>query len=172
MSKDEKSDFLKAMQAVQPLKHNHAPVEKPKPRAKAIFTRADEDQVLKEAIESDIQQAEFESGDVLSYARPGVQKRVMRRLRKGDYKVQRVCDLHGETVASAKEILIKFMHNCQRDEIRCVRIIHGKGNRSGHAGPVIKPKVNRWLRVWDHVLAFHSARIEDGGTGALYVLLR
>ena len=172
MSIDDKNDFKQAMQEVKPLTHNQASVAKPKPKAKAKFTQADQKCVLTESIESDIQKAEFESGDVISYARPGIQKRIIRRLRKGDFKVQRECDLHGETLASAKLILIDFMKRCQQDGIRCVRIIHGKGKGSGHNGPVIKPMVNRSLRVWDHVIAFHSARIEDGGTGAVYVLLK
>jgi DNA-nicking Smr family endonuclease len=54
----------------------------------------------------------------------------------------------------------------------CVRIIHGKGLRSRHKGPVIKTKVNTWLRQRDDILAFCSARPVDGGTGAIYVLLR
>ena len=53
-----------------------------------------------------------------------------------------------------------------------VRIVHGKGRGSGQRGPVLKQKVNRWLRQWDTVLAFVSTRQVHGGTGALYVLLR
>ncbi len=59
-----------------------------------------------------------------------------------------------------------------RDRLQCVRVIHGKGLRSGARGPVLKLSVNRWLRQWDDVLAFVSAPARDGGTGALYVLLR
>ena len=165
-------EFADAMQEVQPISHNQAVLDKPKPSARANFTRKDEQQVLIEAIESDIQEAELASGDVISYTRPGVQKRILRNLSRGQYKVQRVCDLHGETVASAKALLLAFMHECERDKIRCVKIIHGKGKHSGHKGPVIKAKLNRWLRLWDSVMAFHSARINDGGTGAVYVLLK
>ena len=56
--------------------------------------------------------------------------------------------------------------------MRCVRIIHGKGSRSEEGQPVLKHKVNYWLRCRDEVLAFTSATGRDGGTGALYVLLR
>ena len=56
--------------------------------------------------------------------------------------------------------------------IQCVRIVHGKGLRSGPRGPVLKASVNRWLRQWDDVLAFVTAPVRDGGTGAIYVLLR
>jgi len=166
------SEFKTAMREVQPLSHNQASINKPKPSARAIFTRQDEQQVLLEAFESDVQESELESGDVIAYTRPGVQKRILKRLRKGDYKVERVCDLHGETVRSARELLLDFMHECEREQVHCVKIIHGKGKRSGHKGPVIKPKLNRWLRLWDSVIAFHSARSNDGGTGAVYVLLK
>jgi DNA-nicking Smr family endonuclease len=53
-----------------------------------------------------------------------------------------------------------------------VRIIHGKGYRSGARGPVLKNAVNLWLRRHLDVMAFASARAIDGGTGAVYVLLR
>jgi DNA-nicking Smr family endonuclease len=56
--------------------------------------------------------------------------------------------------------------------LRCIRVIHGKGLRSGPAGPVLKEEVDHWLRKLDNVAAFASARPVDGGTGALYVLLR
>lgn len=165
-------EFVLAMQEVQPISHNQASLDKPKPSARAKFTHSDEHQVLLEAMESEIEDSELESGDVISYARPGVQKRILKKLRKGEFKIERVCDLHGETLATAKELLLDFMHECEREHIHCVKIIHGKGRRSGHKGPVIKPKLNRWLRVWDAVIAFHSARIVDGGTGAVYVLLK
>ena len=54
----------------------------------------------------------------------------------------------------------------------CVRVVHGKGLGSGERGPVLKSKVNGWLRRWHEVLAFVSTRQGHGGTGAVYVLLR
>ena len=57
-------------------------------------------------------------------------------------------------------------------QLRCVRVIHGKGLRSGPAGPVLKHAVSDWLARIDSVAAFATARPEDGGTGALYVLLK
>ena len=66
----------------------------------------------------------------------------------------------------------EFLEAMTREHCRCVRIIHGKGLRSGHRGPVIKHTVNGLLQRTDAVLAFASARPVDGGTGAIYVLLR
>ncbi len=50
--------------------------------------------------------------------------------------------------------------------------MHGKGHGSLHKLPVLKTKVQGWLRQRDEVLAFCSARPVDGGTGAVYVLLK
>lgn len=76
------------------------------------------------------------------------------------------------TVTTARESLGEFLRRARRDSLGCVRIVHGKGNGSRQRGPVLKQKVNHWLRQRDEVLAFCSARPVDGGTGAIYVLLR
>jgi DNA-nicking Smr family endonuclease len=71
----------------------------------------------------------------------------------------------------AKAALYEFLSAAGLAGIRCVRVIHGKGRRSGHQGPVLKRKLGRWLQLRDDVLAYCSARPVDGGTGAVYVLL-
>jgi DNA-nicking Smr family endonuclease len=109
---------------------------------------------------------------VQSYARPGLQRTVMRRLRRGDYRIGAELDLHGMTADAARGELARFLREAIGRELRCVRIIHGKGLGSEGRGPVLKPRVARWLRQRDDVLAYCSARPADGGTGALYVLLR
>jgi DNA-nicking Smr family endonuclease len=85
--------------------------------------------------------------------------------------VQRELDLHGLTVVEAKAVLRRFLIRALEEQVRCVRIIHGKGLRSGHRGPVLKSTVAAVLRRTGAVLAFVSARPVDGGTGAVYVLL-
>ena len=95
-----------------------------------------------------------------------------RKLRAGQYRTAAELDLHGLNALQAKQMMLAFLHTIQPGMGDCVRIVHGKGNRSDHRGPVLKTKINHWLRQHDRVLAFHSARIVDGGTGAVYVLLR
>ena len=95
---------------------------------------------------------------------------MIRNLRKGQYNAEAVLDLHGKTIEEAREILGHFLLNCQRKGIRHVIIIHGKGR--SHSKPIIKNKLNHWLCQTEHVLAFCSATAQDGGTGALYILLR
>lgn len=111
-------------------------------------------------------------GDALSFQRSGVRIQVMRRLRRGLYPVEDELDLHGLSQTEARDRLAEFIAISRDAGRRCVRIIHGKGYRSGARGPVLKTAVNLWLRRHLDVMAFASARPIDGGTGALYVLLR
>ncbi len=110
--------------------------------------------------------------DPLSFRRPGVRDQVMRRLRRGLYPVQDELDLHGLNQAAARDTLSDFLEYNRNAARRCVRIVHGKGYRSGARGPILKIAVNAWLRRHPDVMAFTSARAIDGGTGAVYVLLR
>jgi DNA-nicking Smr family endonuclease len=109
--------------------------------------------------------------DTLSYNSSGIQNRVMKQLRAGKYPVEHLLDLHGFTVDQARNALIAFLEECRQAQLKSVLIVHGKGFRSKNK-PVIKSMVNRWLRATDQVLAFHSALPRDGGSGAVYVLLR
>lgn len=169
---DERELFRQAVGAVVPLRCDRIePVlfqSTPVPR----FTRADEQQVLRDMISDYFEPADLETGEDLYYRREGVQQAVLRKLRRGQFQVGAVLDLHGMTVAAAKEALVVFLQRARRDSLHCLRIIHGKGNGSRHRGPILKQKINHWLRQRDEVLAFCSARAMDGGTGAVYVLLR
>ena len=111
-------------------------------------------------------------GDVLSFARAGVQRRTIERLRRGRYEIEADLDLHGRIVADAVAALSRFIEDADHRGIRCVRIVHGKGFGSPSGRPIMKAHVDRWLRNRPEVLAFCSALPPDGGTGALYVLLR
>jgi DNA-nicking Smr family endonuclease len=95
----------------------------------------------------------------------------MRKLRRGQYRVESEIDLHGLTLPEAKQGLREFLARSIYEGRRCVRVVHGKGLGSGPRGPVLKNGVNVVLRRTDAVVAFCSARPVDGGTGAIYVLL-
>jgi len=143
----------------------------PKPKPRARFARAAAAEVLLESLTGMPDPDEPLLGEGLYYARPGVQQGVLRKLRRGQFSVGDVLDLHGMRSEDARQALAEFLHEVRGRRIRCVRIIHGKGYRSGPRGPVLKQKLNGWLRQRDEVLAFCSARPVDGGTGAVYVLL-
>lgn len=110
--------------------------------------------------------------DKLYFKRPGIQQKLMLKLRRGQYRTESQIDLHGLNAAVAERSLDSFLESCRRNNYRCIRIIHGKGTGSADKRPVIKNRINEWLRENGNVLAFCSAKANDGGTGALYVLLR
>lgn len=148
-----------------------APEFKPKPKPKARFRREDERTVLQESLQADIDDIETGAGESLRFHRAVVGKRTMRKLARGNYAVQGEIDLHGLTVPEAKNALHEFIKESGYRGHTCVRVVHGKGLGSGQRGPVLKTKVNNWLRRWSEVLAFVSTRQVHGGTGAVYVLL-
>lgn len=146
--------------------------ERKRPPPRAHFRRADEAQVLDDSLGDMIDPAEVGTGDELFYAQPGVDQRLLKRLQRGQLSIGAECDLHGLTVAAARPVVAEFLVECAAHDVRCARIIHGKGLRSGTRGPVIKQQLFHWLRRRADVAAFCSARPTDGGTGAVYVLLR
>ena len=132
-----------------------------------------DDRAVMAALLDELSDADFlETGEHLAHAQPGVQRSVLKKLRAGRYAIQSEIDLHGLTVAEAKRELAEFLAEAQQRRHLCVRVIHGKGLRNVDGPPRLKPAVNAWLQRNRQVLAFCSARLQDGGTGAVYVLLR
>jgi DNA-nicking Smr family endonuclease len=113
-----------------------------------------------------------ETGEEPSYLRAGVGQDVLRKLRRGHWAVQDVVDLHGLDRQEARSSLGEFLGACIKRGLRCVRVVHGKGLRSPGREPVLRGKVQLWLLKRDEVLAFCEAPRNQGGSGALLVLLR
>jgi DNA-nicking Smr family endonuclease len=168
----EQDVFREAMRDVKPIKTRpKVAAAKAKPPARARFTAADRAMVLVESLQGLGAGEIKDTGDEISFRRVGVQNSVLRKLKNGEYRVEEICDLHGLRVDEAKSALRGFLAEALAHNLRCVRIIHGKGMNSGPRGPVIKTAVNMVLRKTAPVLAFTSARRVDGGTGAINVLL-
>ena len=162
--------FRRAMAGVTPLKKPARIRRKPEPRQRPVNRQvaAVGETRQRFAANPDGQACP----DRLNFERAGgAQKSVLRKLRAGRLPVESTLDLHGLTIEQARHRLIDFLDACKQSGHRHVLIVHGKGFRS-QSKPVIKPMVNRWLREADEVLAFCSAQPQDGGTGAVYVLLR
>lgn len=175
MTNEDDSDDLRAfrdaVQGARPLKSDRARADSERPRPRARFTRRDARDVLDESLHGDPDPSLLGTGDELFFARPGLPRQVLRKLKRGGYRIASELDLHGLNVSEASAALSEFLHECERYRHTCVRIVTGKGKRSGHTGPVLKPKVARWLAKRDDVQAYSTARPVDGGHGALYVLL-
>ncbi len=176
MSKHRDEDdelFRQAMQGVRPLAtpERVTPVRR-RVVARARFARAERAAVLVESLLPPAAGLDIQPGDTLQFRRPGVPETVLRRLRRGAIRVEAEIDLHGLTLEQGRAQLREFLGAAIAAQRRCLRIVHGKGLRSGQRGPVLKNAVNSMLRRSDAVLAFSSAGIRDGGSGATLVLLR
>ncbi len=145
----------------EPFHHRPPPIPRPRP----LESPEDECQIA-------LSESEVKTYDYLFFARPGLQRRVLAELQRGAFAIELEVDLHGLKVEHARQVLAEFLADCRRRRVRCALIIHGKGQRSEGAVPVLKAKINYWLRLSNQVLAFCSATQRDGGTGAVYVLLR
>ncbi|MGB7757735.1 MAG: Smr/MutS family protein [Salinisphaera sp.] len=172
ISDDEAALFRNAVGPVTDIGHRRRAPQRTLPSARPRMREADEAAVMTELLVDAPPDPDIETGDDLVHRREGVQHAVIRRLRRGHYRCQAEIDLHGMVVDVARRCLSEFLHEALDRGYRCVRVVHGKGLRSGNRGPVLKVKVAGWLRQRDEVLAYASARPVDGGTGALYVLLR
>jgi DNA-nicking Smr family endonuclease len=169
---DDMALFRQAMKGVRPLQHDGIEPVRKRPRPIPKKRLEDEQQVLLDMMSDDFPVDEVENGEELLFARDGVQQNIIRKLRRGQISIEAQLDLHGYKVDEARQALSDFLHRVQSRGIRCVRIIHGKGHGSFQKKPVLKNKVNVWLRQRDEVLAFTSTPQVDGGTGAVYVLIR
>ena len=107
-----------------------------------------------------------------SFAAPGIDRREIRKLKRGEYVVEDRHDLHGMTAADACASVKRFIENSRHRRHRCVCIVHGRGLHSEGTVSVLKPRVRECLRSHGSVLAYASAPRADGGAGAVYVLLR
>ena len=111
------------------------------------------------------------ANDILAHGGQNIPSKRYRQLKSGQIPCQGKLDLHGLRPDPARDLLCHFIQQQLLQENRCILIVHGKGGHRGEA-PILKNCVNDWLRQLPHVLAFHSALARDGGSGAVYVLLK
>ena len=176
---DEAELFRLSVGEVAPLRSSRglAPPREP-PSAASIKVVNGEIEALTQLCELVAGEGPFDlvnSDEYVEGGAPGLDPRILKRLRAGDYSPQTHLDLHGRTRAEAKTALEAFIHQARLAGHRCVLVVTGRGLHSKDQIPVLKEGVQGWLtrgRVARQVLAFTTARPEDGGAGALYVLLR
>lgn len=177
-TQDESELFRNAVGPVTPVKQDRVHYQPPKPKPKRLerepedFSDVEFPETTTGFVDAEETQTEGQMEELLTYQGPGVQRRTFQKLRRGQRPAEAELDLHGMKVEDAKESLAIFLAQCARQNQRSVRIIHGKGKRSAQGRPTIKSLIGGWLRQRREVLAYCSARPQDGGAGALYVLLK
>ncbi|MGA2550420.1 MAG: Smr/MutS family protein [Burkholderiaceae bacterium] len=170
----DQSAFLEAMQGVAPLpQSDRKALAKPPPDPVAAQRALDERAALLESLSDEFDvETLLETDDRLSWRREGIAGEVVRKLRRGHWVTASELDLHGLRREEARTAVSAFIRDSHKRGQRCVRVIHGKGLGSRGGQPVLKSKVYGWLMQKNEVLAFCQARAQDGGSGALIVLLR
>ena len=107
------------------------------------------------------------SGETYLQFNQNLPHKTLRKLRQGQYNAEAILDLHGYTVNEAALALDELLIHSFNTGKRILRIVHGKGPNA-----ILKTQVNTWLQDTPDILAFCSAKPKDGGTGALYILLK
>lgn len=168
-SEEDLKAFHEAVKGVKPLKNNKIRLSTRRHPPKVAHRRHQEelpDLTLNEALTlSPVSSEEF-----IQYRQTGVSHKILRNLRKGQYNVEAKLDLHGMSIEKAIHAVDCFLKQCIHEGVRVALIIHGKGHHS-HM-PILKNKLNHWLRDIQPVLAFCSAAPTHGSRGAIYVLLK
>lgn len=171
--------FQREMQDVRPLKKDgDSRVSSPPPPIVQRTVIDSENEAIAELYDLVAGRSDFDITDTDEYMEAcvvGLDTRLVHKLRQGDFSRQASLDLHGMTTEEAQVEVEQFVLGAARAGLRCVLLIHGRGLNSPGQIPVLKDRLKSWLtrgKLARIVLAFATARLYDGGPGALYVLLR
>ena len=172
----ERQLFAHTVGAVQPLRRagalRAASATRVPPSPLPRQRERDEAAVMHDALSDEFDvESLLETDESLSFRRPQIGPEIVRKLRRGVWAIQAQLDMHGLRRDEAREQLNIFLRMSGDHGLRCVRVVHGKGNGSPGREPVLKAKVRSWLAQHAQVLAYTQARAAEGGAGALVVLL-
>ena len=171
-SPPEDDDFRRAVADAQPLVQRRKVQRGKRPPPVARQRALDERAALAESLAGPVTLDDaLDSGDELAYAREGLGRELLRKLRRGHWVVEDELDLHGMNRHLAAISVTEFLRHSRQRRLGCVRIVHGKGRGSHHREPVLKGLLRKWL-VRQDVLAFSQAPAAQGGSGAVLVLLK
>ncbi|SET37822.1 DNA-nicking endonuclease, Smr domain [Nitrosomonas marina] len=172
---DDITEFYEAMKHVVPLTASDRTIlepEKPAPHPRKKNPFILYDPAFETANANDANLPEISADDEWSYSGPGVSHQTLRRLKRGYWRICDSIDLHRLTQDVAKHRMTDFLNAALQKHLRCVRVIHGKGLSSQDGIPVLKYSVGNWLAQHPAVLAFCQASPENGGGGAVMILLK
>ena len=169
---DEDADFRRAVADAEPLEQPKRVVDHRRPAPVPRQRLRDEGAALAESLHGPLSIDDaLDAGNELAYLREGLQREVLRKLRRGHWVVEAELDLHGMNRHVAAVSVAEFLRHCRRRGRGCVRIVHGKGLGSRQREPVLKGLLRKWL-LREEVLAFSQAPAAQGGSGAVLVLLK
>jgi len=165
--------FKEAVKGATPLTAAERALHHAPPPAVPVQSLMDEHDALAQSLSAPLSLEEsLETGEELSFLRPGLPRSVLKKLRGGHWVVQDSLDLHGANREQARDLLVVFLLESRKRRLRCLKIIHGKGLGSPQREPVLRGKIRHWLAKRDEILAYCQAPAHQGGSGATLVLLK
>ncbi len=164
--------FLSLIGPVRKFAPIATPAIAPPPAPDAKMSRADEAHVIVELFELPDDAARIDGSEHISYLADGHSPKLLRQLKRGQFRISEEFDLHHLSASAAKKYLHQYLHEARDAGKLCVLVIHGKGLRSGDSGAVLKTMVDFELRRRKDVIAFNSAPAGLGGAGAVMILLQ
>jgi len=162
--------FREAIGEVRRIESEPGASDRPRPPPEPKRLKIDESEALRESRDLAGRLPPLDGAELQNYRRPEIPERTLKQLSRGEFSVQDEIDLHSLRASDAEILLKRFLNEARSGMNCCVRIVHGKGLRSEGA-PVLKMLVDRVLRQRGDVLAFASAPANQGGSGAVLVLL-
>lgn len=172
ISEKDKKLFRDTIGDIERIKDNDIIIDKPKPSPHPKRNKENELDFSYRINEGELHEDLVDGNDEIKFCRAGYSDSKFKRLRQGKYKIEDELDLHGMKIEEARKELAIFLDKCKHRSIFCVLVIHGKGYGSKNKSPIIKNKLNQWLRHHDMVWGFSSAQPSDGGTGAIYLCFK
>ena len=172
VSDEEKKLFRKVVGKVKRINNNSKNSDKPKP---SPYVRENKENNIDSSYKIREVRSVYSKVDgntKLEFCRAGENNNIFKRLRQGKIRCEETKDLHSLTVNEVEHELEKFFNDCKYHGLSCVLIIHGKGLGSKEKFPIIKNKLNEFLREHPMVWGFCSAQQKHGGTGAIYLLFK
>jgi DNA-nicking Smr family endonuclease len=175
---DETQFFLEAMSDVKPLlknKNRITPAPNLRPVHPARNVELEAMARLSDLVSGNAEMDITFSDEYIEGCVNGLSQKIMKRLKKGQFPIQDYIDLHGLTKQEAEIRMRDFLLKSQQLGLRCVLVVHGRGLNSENHIPVLKERLPIWLTrgpTKKFVMAFSTAMPYDGGTGAIYILLR
>lgn len=163
---DDAALFRAAVGEVKPLPQQNRIVPQPAPRKPFRHSATAHDIIPDTLSDSAPEQTADE------YLGNGLPRMTLRKLRRGFWPIQDRLDLHGLTTDAARRLLQEFLHEAIQHEARCVLVVHGKGMNSRGGEAVLRKLTRHWLAQHPRVLAWCDAPPQEGGSGAVLVLLK
>lgn len=169
---EDKALFQAAVKGVRPLSQDRVVHPPSAPAARRRKTEQDDSSATRLPFSDPLALDDTRSEEEQCFKRSGLQHKLLRKLRQGRFPIDAELDLHGLRVEEARLALATLLQQAQATGARVLRIIHGKGQGSADGRAILKGHTHHWLRQHPDVLAFCPAQPGDGGSGAVYVLLR